>query len=211
LIRTNRTLGVLLYWYAPLQVYAALSGQAFAAGQEAAALNPFGERSAPRADSVPGYLELSSRTMRPGKLSLTRDARLKIFDETTKQHREVPLRAIRRVDCSIDKEWMEQEWRFKENASDEKVYTGRSYPVREYRHKIILRDGRVLEGPLSALIYLERPDGGGRERFVLHKRDKGPIGSDLKSMVYVRTIVLGERALDEANRKLSKGGAIKDR
>jgi hypothetical protein len=187
------------------------SGQVARGRQEPAELNPFGGSAAKRDDAVPGYLELSSRSVRPGRLYLTRDAKLKIFDERAKQFREVPLQVIQRVDCSLSKEWMEKEWRFKENASDEKVYTGRSYPVREYRHKITLRDGRTIEGTLSAIVYLEAENDGPSERFLLHKRDKGPIGSDLKSLVYVRAIVLGEKALAEAKRKASKDGAVKNR
>ena len=70
-----------------------------------------------------GFLELSNGTIRPGQIYLTRDARLKVFDEAQKKHREVPLRAIRRSEGRVLKEWVEEEWRFKENASDEKYFT----------------------------------------------------------------------------------------
>jgi hypothetical protein len=39
------------------------------------------------------------------------------------------LKAIARIDCTVIKEWIERGWRFKENASDEKYYTGRTYPA----------------------------------------------------------------------------------
>ena len=39
------------------------------------------------------------------------------------------------------------------------------------------------------------------ERYLLHKRDKGNPGTDLKSLVYVRSIQLGARALEEGKRK----------
>ena len=48
------------------------------------------ERQQRREDAVPGYLELSDGTIHPGLLSLTRDARLKIFEEERKQLREIP-------------------------------------------------------------------------------------------------------------------------
>ena len=55
------------------------------------------------------------------------------------------------------REWVEKQWKFKETASDEKMYTGHSYPAREYAFKVTLRDGRMLTGPLSAIIYVRAP------------------------------------------------------
>lgn len=172
-------------------------------GQEPPALNPFHSRDEsprPREDAQPGYLGLSDGRVRTGELFLTREARLKIFDEARKRHREIPWNVIQRIDCTVLKEWDEPEWRFRENASDEKVLTGRTYPVREYSHQITLRNGQTIRGPLSAIVYVqENPD---REpvRYLLHKRDKGEPGTTLKAMVYVRSIHLGEKALEEGKR-----------
>ncbi len=162
------------------------------------ALNPFGKRSASRPDARPGVIELSDGKLHPGTIYLTRDTRLKIFDQELQKIREVPLRVIRTIDCRIDKEWHEREWRFREAANNEKVYTGRNYPARIYSHKLTLNDGRTIEGPLSAPIYV-REDGKEKPlRFILHKRDKGPIGSTLKSMIYVKRIEFGEQATARA-------------
>jgi hypothetical protein len=173
-------------------------------GQEPPALNPFGPPSERpdrrRDDALPGFVELSDGTVHPGQVHLTRDTRLRIFDEARKQHREVPLSAIRRIDCKVLKEWIEEEWRFKENASDEKVYTGRSYPAREYTHTITLRNGQAIRGALSGVVYVRAPSAEEPRRFLLHKRDKGPPGTGPKDLVYVRSIQLGEGALAEALR-----------
>ena len=85
---------------------------------------------------------------------LTRDKRLKIYDEQLQRQREVPLQAVKEIECKVKKEWMEKEWKFKETTSDEKIYTGRSYPAREYLHTITLRDGRTITGPLAAIVYV---------------------------------------------------------
>ena len=115
---------------------------------------------------------------------------------------------------------MEQEWKFKEAASSEKVFTGRAYPAREYVHTITLQDGRTITGPISAIVYLEpdrpadepppgksaaaRPPGE-PERFLLNKRAKGELGDDLKTMVYVKQIKLGDEALTEGRRRRNAG------
>jgi len=172
---------------------------------EPPALNPFGSRAEradqKRDDAVPGFVEMSDGKVHPGQVMLTRDARLKIFDEQQKKHREIPLKAIKRIDCTVQKEWVEEEWRFKENASDEKYFTGRSYPSREYTHKITLQNGQKIEGTLSGIVYVRADPAAEPERYLLHQRDKGNPGTDLKSLVYVRSIQLGAKALEEGKRK----------
>jgi hypothetical protein len=180
------------------------SSLALSASQEKdpPALDPFGPKET-NENQVPGYVTLSDGTIFPGQVFLTRDHRFRIFDAKAERFREVPLQAIRRVDCKVLKEWLEKEWRFKENANDAKVYTGRSYPVREYRHSITLKDGRKIEGPLAAIVYVQG-EGKAAERFLLHKRDKGDAGTSLRALVYVKTISLGDKALKEGTRARKK-------
>lgn len=172
---------------------------------EPPAVNPFAKRPAERDDAVPGCVELSDGSIHPGMIYLTRDKRLQLYDDKLQRQREIPLSAVKQIDCSVKREWMEREWRFKETTSDEKVYTGRSYPAREYVHTITLQDGRKLTGPLSAIIYVQPKASGpartGEERpqpkaeqFLLNKRNKGSLGQDLKSLIYVKRIKLEGRS-----------------
>jgi hypothetical protein len=181
--------------------------------QEPPPINPFGSTTAQREDAVPGYVEISDGSIHPGQIYLTRDKRLKIADEQLQQQREVPLSAVKQIDCTIKKEWLEKEWKFKELTKDEKMYTGRSYPVREYEHTIRLNDGRTISGGLSEIVYVQPIDnnpvrsGASRpeikaEQFILNKRNKGEIGEDLHSLVYVKSIKLGKEAYEEGKQKV---------
>ena len=129
-----------------------------ACAAEPPAINPFGpapaERESRRDDAVPGCIELSDGSLHAGLIYLTRDKRLKIYDEKLERQREIPLRVVKQIDCAVKKEWMEREWKYKETTSDEKMYTGRSYPAREYLHTITLHDGRTITGPLAEIVYL---------------------------------------------------------
>jgi hypothetical protein len=196
-----------------LAAAAMMMPRAVSQDKEPGALDPFGPREATREDSSPGYLELSDGTVYPGQIFLTRDHRLSIFNAKEERLRQIPLQAICRIDCKVVKEWMEKEWRFKENANDQKVFTGRAYPVREYVHIITLTSGRKIEGPLAGIVYVqpltpaspskgERDTGEGDppQRFLLHKRDKGELGTELRSLTYVRSICLGTSALEEGQR-----------
>jgi hypothetical protein len=177
---------------------------------EPPAINPFGSAPSQREDAVPGRIELSDGSFHAGLIYLTRDKRLQIYDGALERQREIPLHAVKQIDCTVKREWLEKEWRFKETTSDEKIYTGRSYPAREYLHTITLKDDRTITGPLSAIVYLQpqrsvRP-GDHRaqpnaEQYLLNKRNKGELGEDLKSLVYVKRIKLGADASEEAKRK----------
>jgi hypothetical protein len=193
-IRLGLRLGIVL-------ILSGLVGPGSGQADEPPALNPFGKNKEIRSDAIPGFCELSDGTLHIGEVFLTRELRLKIYDQEIERQREIPLSAVRRIDAVIKKEWLEKEWRFRENANDEKVYTGRSYPTREYLHEVTLHDGRKVRGPLSAIIYLQPASGGEPVRLLLHKRDKGKVGTDLKSLTYVRSVELGEAAVASARER----------
>ncbi len=145
-------------------------------GQEPPALNPFGtgaERHQQREDALPGFLELSDGAVHPGLLFLTRDARLKIFDEAQKRQREIPWKAIKQIDGSVSKEWVEKEWRFKENASDEKLFSGRTYPAREYIHKITLRNNQTIRSSLAGIVYVQADPASEPKRLLAPQAGEG--------------------------------------
>ena len=180
-----------------------LSAARMARAAEPPVINPFGAAPSLREDAIPGYVEMSDGTVHPGHIHLTRDKKLKVYDDKLNRQREVPLRVVEQIECKVKKEWMEKEWKFKEAASSQKMYTGRTYPAREYLHTITLRGGRTISGPLSAIVYVQ-PSRLKTERYLLHKRDKGKIGQKLESLAYVKLIKLGEEALREGRQKAAK-------
>ena len=64
-----------------------------------------------------------------------------------------------------------------------------------------LQNGQKIEGTLSGIVYVRADPPAEPERYLLHKRDKGDPGTDLKSLVYVRSVQLGAKALEEGKRK----------
>lgn len=173
--------------------------------------NPFGNPQVQRTDAVPGAVYLSDGTVIRGDVYLTRGHNLRIYDASREEYRDIPLRVVSEVTCHVELEWLEREWRFKENGNDEKIYTGRTYPARICTHEIKLTRGDVISGPLSAVVYVtprvepkqsaSDPSAESKAqapvRFLLHKRDKGDPGEELKDLVYVKRIVLGDAALNE--------------
>jgi hypothetical protein len=176
-------------------------------------IQPFGRKDAaadapPRDDAVQGYIKLSNGVIRPGWLYVTRDKRLKMYDEAVERQREIPWSAVERIECEIKREWMEKEWQFKETTSDVKLYTGRKYPSREYVHTVTLRNGKTITGPLAAIVYLQTSPDEEAESFLLNKRNKGEMGQKMSALIYVQEIKLGKKAFEEGMKKMrpkSKG------
>jgi hypothetical protein len=217
-----------------IAIIVAISCSQKASAADPPAVNPFGPATETRDNAIPGYIVLSDGKIHLGNIYLTRDVRLKINDEKAQREREVPLSSVKQIECTVKKEWMEKEWKFKELTKDEKMYTGKTYPSREYEHTITLSDGRTITGPLSAIVYLDPPMEQATsqdqkspetpkkksedsktepttEKFLLHKRDKGEIGKDLKSLVYVKSIRLGQEAFEEGKKKIADKEKEKDK
>jgi hypothetical protein len=170
-----------------------------APGTTAPAANPFGEpgEAAARKDAVPGYIELSTGVKIPGKIYTTRAKRLKIYNVARELNEYVPVPAIARIDVTVEWERMDKEWRFKEPGNPEKVYTGREYPVRSLAWTLTLRnDHRIAGHILGQPLVVERD--GRAVRFILHQRDKGEMGQTLADVKYIRSVVFGPEAYQQA-------------
>ncbi len=137
-----------------------------------------------------GIIQLYDGSTFQGNIYLTWDKEFLIYDRALKQHTSIPLLAVKHIEVVPEEERLEREWRWKQEGSDEKVYTGRTYPWRKYVTTLKLVDGRCVSGDLSALVYL-RDDKGKEHKFILHKRQKGKVGTSLAQLKYVKTVVLG--------------------
>ncbi len=116
--------------------------------EEPKAINPFGKNTKPeneREGVRPGYIETSDGEVFPGFIYLTRDIRLSMYDAEHQRKRAIPLERVASLEAVVKKEWMEKEWRFKELASNEKLYTGREYPVRTLHPLPNLRISRMIK------------------------------------------------------------------
>jgi len=166
------------------------------AGKPAA--NPFGAQGGvARKDAVPGYVELSTGLKVPGWIYTTRAARIKIYNLRREVYEYVPVPALKRIETTVQWERMDKEWRFKEAGNPEKIYSGREYPVRKVAYTLTLRNDHKIYGHiLGAPLYVDH--NGKVERFILHDRDKGPVGSPLADLKYIKRVEFGPEAYNLA-------------
>ncbi|MHC4562461.1 MAG: hypothetical protein ACYS8X_06775 [Planctomycetota bacterium] len=168
--------------------------------------------SQPKPQGIPGVVELSDGRTSAGMLATPGDQPLEVFVEAEKRWRRVPPVCALSITAEVVSQGMEQQWRPKEIGSRERIYTGRQYPVRRLRWRILLADGTsiigVIKGQSIRLTPISQPtpedDGPAGEapdppqpvRFVLPERTKGPVGTTLDEIVYVKRIILSRRAMN---------------
>jgi len=186
-----------------------LAGHTFAAEP----VNPFPPRTAAR-DSVPGVVHTSDGKVFAGEVFLTPGKQLPLFDPVRKENILIALRDLDWLEVSVVAERVEREWRFKEEGSDEKVFTGKTYPRRDYALTLQRRGGKpqrveLANGvPLYVLPHISR-EAAGKEgavaqappkpvRFFLQPYDRGEPGMELKDIVYVRRVEFGAEAVAKA-------------
>jgi hypothetical protein len=181
----------------------AKSGETSAAAQKPA--NPFGkDQEVRRPDALSGVVEQSDGRKFPGDIFITRGADLKVFDRDKKQWRFVPLAAILSIETLVEWERLDDEWHFKTAGSPEKIYTGKKYPNRMYWYAITLRDQTKLDGDIEGAPLYVQATGGRPQLFVLHQRHKGEVGSELKDLLYVKSVRFGDAERRQAEEELKK-------
>ena len=132
-------------------------------------------------------LTLSDGRVLTGPLTTTPERPVRVWVEDDKTYHDLPLAMIRSIEAKVLWERDEKQWTFKATGSDEKIYSGKTYPARETAYTFTLDDGSAVTGAVVAPLYLRQPDGRDAT-FVLHKRDKGDIGQTIDQLVYVKTV-----------------------
>ena len=178
-------------------VLAGLLGTALLAGEEAPPQSarppsPLVPAVGPVREARRATVVYSDGKKRTGLLWLTPGKRLKIFDRAQQEYREFSLRELAAIKVDPEQEVVERVWRWKENASDEKVFTGETYPWRLYVTALTVRDAQgkqsTVTGDLSGELYLEEKAGEKPMRILLYRRQKGDVGEGLSQLVYVAAV-----------------------
>ncbi len=152
--------------------------------------SPFKRKPSQRARNA--TVILSNETRITGKTRTTIGKPWRIFHRADSKYVDVDFSNVVSADVAVEKEVIERVWRWKESASDEKVYTDKYYIWQKYVTTLTLRDGTVLKGDLQARVYVN--DGQKKHSLDLHKRCKGKVTTKdkLKPPVYIRRIVFDD-------------------
>ena len=148
-----------------------------------------------RTDALPGVVVLSDGKVIPGYVFTTRDKNWEVWSAAEKRWRHIPPIVVLSIRAVLVEEKLDNEWRWKEMGSDEKIFTGRKRPVRRLDWKLHLIDGSTVIGSIKGQPVWVEYDSEKHGPFVLHERSAGKYGQTLKDLVYVKAIVISRRAL----------------
>jgi len=172
-----------------------------AAGVTLPGVNPFGRRDRfRRPDALPGVVILSDGTILPGSVYTTLGKNWEVWSAAEKRWRHIPPILVLSIRAVVVEAGMEKEWRWKEMGSDEKVFTGRTKPIRRFRWRFHLIDDSVITGAVKGQPAWVRSREKRHGPFVLHERSAGKYGQTLKDLVHVQRIVISRRAMNEVIR-----------
>ena len=143
-------------------------------------------------DFRPGWLALSDKAVHEGAIRTTRGKPLTVFDRKEKKYRRIEWKDVARIDVAIERDVLEQDWRWKESGSDVKVYTDLWYAWYKHITTVTLKDGTSCAGDLAAPIYVKKPGQDDKLSLILHKRDKGEKApkDEVKPPIYIVKIIL---------------------
>ncbi|NLF30879.1 MAG: hypothetical protein GX591_08340 [Planctomycetes bacterium] len=170
-------------------------GQATTAPATAAASQPAPATAPSRPDALPAAVRLSDGTLLAGGVCTTGGADLVVWIDPQQRWRHVPLVILRSIEAVVISEGLQPEWRWAGTGIDEKVYTGRTRPIRRLAWTLRLIDGTSLTGEITGQpLWLQRD--GGRMMLVLHARQKGDWGETLDDLPYPAHIVFSQREME---------------
>ncbi|MBI5722569.1 MAG: hypothetical protein HZA50_01315 [Planctomycetes bacterium] len=163
--------------------------------------NPFGPRQgSSRPDALPGVVELSDGRLLAGWLFTTAEKDWEVWVEANQRWVHVPFLAVSAISAVVVEEKMELFWRWKGMGEPERVYTGQKYPTRRLQWKFHLIDGSYVTGDVKGQPLWVEFDGRKSEPMIIQERSKGEVDTELKDLVYVKTVIVSRHMMDLAAR-----------
>jgi len=144
-----------------------------------------------RHDDRPGWVQLSDMKVLVGSIYTGLGKPLVIFDQDAKKYERVQWDDIATIEVSIAENTLEQDWRWKEGGSDQKLYTNLYYIWHKYQTSITMKDGNAIAGDVAAPLWVAPKEEGKTCRVTLHKRSKGEKAKRgaIKEPIYPQRIV----------------------
>jgi hypothetical protein len=127
--------------------------------------------------------------------------KVRVFNEEQNNYIDLAVSDIAIIDVTVEKATMEKVWRFKEEGSPEKIFTGEEYPLHYYVTTFTLTNGTMFDTHFASVLYLRSKEGGKEhdiQLFCLLKQ-AGTTTQQLTDLVYLKRI-------EFFNRKAVRGG-----
>ena len=136
-----------------------------------------------------GTVTLNNGETLTGQIWTTLETPLRVWVEATKSYVDVDLGEVSHIDVKVLHESMEDDWRWLKEGSDQKIFSGKKYPLVELEYAFTLVNGQKVEGGVVAPIYM-LDAAGKKHALALYKKYKGKLDETLKDVAYIKSIEL---------------------
>ena len=136
-----------------------------------------------------GTVTLNNGETLTGQIWTTLETPLRVWVDATKSYVDVDFSDVAHIDVKVLHESMEDDWRWLKEGSDQKIFSGKKYPLVELEYAFTLVNGQKIEGGVVAPIYM-LDAAGKKHALALYKKYKGKLDETLKDVAYIKTIEL---------------------
>jgi hypothetical protein len=136
-----------------------------------------------------GTVTLSNGVMLKGEIWTTLETPFRVWVEARKTYEDVDLSLVMGVEVKVAAQSMEDDWRWLKEGSDQKVYSGKKYPLVELGYVFTLVNGQTVEGGVVAPVYVVE-ENGKRHSLALYKKYKGKLDETMGDVAYIKSIEL---------------------
>jgi hypothetical protein len=136
-----------------------------------------------------GTVVLNNGQSLTGQIWTTLETPLRVWVEATKSYVDVDFGDVARIDVNVLHESMEDDWRWLKEGSDQKIFSGKKYPLVELEYVFTLVNGQKVQGGVVGPIYMT-DTAAKKHALALYKKYKGKLDETLKDVAYIKTIEL---------------------
>ncbi len=135
-----------------------------------------------------GVVVLSDGKVITGQIWTTLRTPFRVWLAGIKQYRDLDIRLIKSIHVKILRAHLIRQWRWQQEGSDIKVYSGLTKPRISFAYRFILLNGKSVTGTLIAPLYVRTAHH--RYNLLMYKRIEGKIGEKIGGIVYVKSVRL---------------------
>ncbi len=152
-------------------------------------VHPFGTSNSTTSLAVrTGIVTLSNGKVLSGQVWKTLKTPFRVWLADIKQYRDIDIRLIKTIQVRVLKAKEIRDWRYQQEGSDIKNYSGKTRPRISFAYRFTTLHGKTITGTLDAPLFVRV--GGHTFNLILYKRVEGKLGEKLSSVVYVKSVML---------------------
>jgi hypothetical protein len=135
-----------------------------------------------------GVVTLSDGKTLSGQIWTTLKTPFRVWRSDIKQYRDIDIRLIQRIAVQVLAAKEIRDWRYQQEGSDIKNYSGKTRPRISFAYRFTLLNGKTITGTLDAPLYVRA--AGNTANLIIYKRVEGKLGEKLSAVVYVKSVTL---------------------